>query len=141
MRKVLFLCASLGLSTSCFAGLADMMKIYNDPSIAPKNLACKGDKYCNGFISLAKQWKDIPNNYRYKGEWDIKDYARQGITYDDQGRNIGLHSGFYFRRDQTQDFISGADTYIENTHMTHQDHEGGLAVLLYIEDKNGWAKD
>lgn len=127
-------------STASFAGLPEMMKIYNNPKLAPKIAACKGDVYCNGFIALSKQWKDIPNTYRYQGQYDIKSYARKGVTYDDQGRNIGLYKGFYFQTDRTQDFIEAFD----NMYYKDQDlvnNQGGLAVLLYIEDKNGWAKD
>ncbi|QOW45529.1 MULTISPECIES: hypothetical protein [Acinetobacter] len=127
-------------STASFAGLPEMMKIYNNPKLAPKIAACKGDVYCNGFIALSKQWKDIPNAYRYQGKYDIKSYARKGVTYDNQGRNIGLHMGFYFRTDRTNNFIEGFDSM----HYKDQDlvnNQGGLAVLLYIEDKNGWAKD
>ena len=66
-------------SVSSFAGLPEMMKVYNNPKSAPKIATCKGDIYCNSFIALSKQWKDIPNSYRYKGE-DIKAYAKNGAT-------------------------------------------------------------
>lgn len=140
MRKILALLA-IFISASSFAGLPEMMKIYNNPKSAPKVAACKGDSYCNGFLALSRQWKDIPNSYRYKGEYDIKASARDGITYDEQGRGIGLERGFYFQKDRTQKFIDGAYKYIEVKKQTSLNHEGGLAVLLYIEDKNGWAKD
>lgn len=134
MKKSLFIVCML-FSTGSFAGLPEMMKIYNNPASAPKVAACKGDIYCNGFVSLSKQWQSIPNSYRYNG-FDIKSYARKGVTFDSQGRNIGLHSGFYFQTDRTSDFINGSDSFKGN----NLNIEGGLAVLLYIEDKNGWAK-
>lgn len=140
MKKILALLVILA-STSSFAGLPEMMKVYNNPKSAPKIAACKGDSYCNGFIALSKQWKSIPNSYRYQGEYDIKAYAKDGITYDEQGRGVGLEKGFYFRTDRTQNFLDGAHKYIETKRQTSLNHEGGLAVLLYIEDKNGWAKD
>lgn len=128
------------VSGSSFAGLPEMMKIYNNPKLAPKVVACKGDVYCNGFIALSKQWRSIPDSYRYHG-YNIKASAKSGVTYDDQGRGVGLQNGFYFKTDRTNKFLDGADKYIENKKQTAPDHEGGLAVLLYIEDKNGWAKD
>lgn len=139
MRKILALLAILA-SASSFAGLPEMMKIYNNPKSAPKVVACKGDIYCNSFIALSKQWPNIPNTYRYQG-YDIKADAKSNISYDNQGRGVGLEKGFYFRKDRTINFIEGAHKYIETKKQTSNNHEGGLAVLLYIEDKNGWAKD
>ena len=125
-------------SVSSFAGLPEMMKIYKNPKVAPKVAACKGDIYCNGFIALSKQWKDIPNSYRYQGQFDIKSYAKKGVTYDSEGRNIGLEMGFGLSTDRSHKFIDGLDKYIEAKGHIPDSYEGGLAVLLYIEDKNGW---
>lgn len=138
MKKLIFIACAM-FSTASFAGLPEMMKIYNNPASAPKVAACKGDTYCNGFVALSKQWQSIPNSYRYQG-FDIKSYAKKGVTYDSQGRNVGLHSGFYFRTDKTQKFIDGSDKFVFSKN-NNLNIEGGLAVLLYIEDKNGWAKD
>lgn len=139
MKKLLACLAIMG-STASFAGLPEMMKIYNNPSLAPKVAACKNDKYCNGFIALSKQWQSIPDSYRYKGQYDIKSSAKSGQTWDDQGRNIGLQRGFYFQTDRTNKLIAGFDEKF-STYIPKYNYEGGLAVLLYIEDKNGWAKD
>ncbi|MBJ9907158.1 hypothetical protein PYR74_18420 [Acinetobacter bereziniae] len=138
MKKLLLLSVLSTICVTSFAGLPEMMKIYNNPSSAPKIPACKNDKNCNGFIALSKQWKSIPDSYRYKGQFNIKADAKRGITWDDQGRNVGLQRGFYFNRDQTNALIEGIDK-LNNTSKINI--EGGLAVLLYIEDKNGWAKD
>lgn len=110
--------------------LAELMNIYNNPNLAPKVIACKGDIYCNTFIALSTKWKNIPDSYRYKGSFDIKADAKRGITFDDQGRNIGLQRGFYFYNEQTNRIING----VESLDNIPQDYEGGLAVLLYIED-------
>lgn len=134
--KKLLLAFSVIISTSSFAGLPEMMKIYNNPSLAPKVPACKNNKNCNGFVALSKQWKSIPDSYRYQGQFDIKDYAKKGVTWDNQGRNIGLQRGFYFNTDKTNALIEGVDSLQD---MSKINYEGGLAVLLYIEDKNGWA--
>ena len=99
------------------AGLNDMMRIYKSPQLAPKIAACRGDQYCNGFIALSKQWKEIPNSYRYKGKYDIKATAREGVTYDNNGRNIGLYSGFYFSKERSQKFIDGVEKYKNNLIM------------------------
>ncbi len=118
-----------------------MMKVYRNPSSAPQVSGCKGDMYCNAFIALAGQWKSIPDSYRYKGAYNIKAYAKKGVTYDDQGRNIGLQRGFYFQTEKSQQLIDGMYHYAETKKHVPVNYEGGLAVLLYIEDKNGWAKD
>lgn len=140
MKKI-FLALALALAVSAsssFAGLPEMMKIYNNPSLAPKVKGCSGNVYCNGFIALSKKWNEIPESYRYKGEWNIKSYAKDGVTYDDQGRNIGLQRGFYFYTETSNNLIEGVDKLGT---ISGINYEGGLAVLLYIEDKNGWAKD
>lgn len=41
MKKILALLGILA-STSSFAGLPEMMKVYNNPKSAPKIAACKG---------------------------------------------------------------------------------------------------
>ena len=148
MKKLVFALALAISSTSSFAGLSEMMKVYNNPKSAPKVASCKGDIYCNGFIALSKQWKDIPNSYRYKGEYEIKSYAKKGVSYNNRGSNIGLQSGFYWSTDKSHRFIDSIDTYIDSKgHVPFSDkngsggYEGGLAVLLYIEDKNNWVID
>lgn len=139
--KRMFIALALTISSvSSFAGLPEMMKVYNNPKSAPKIAACKGDIYCNSFIALSKQWKDIPNSYRYKGE-DIKAYAKDGATYDEQGRNIGLESGFFLSTNKAQKMHEGVDKYFEAKGYVTESNQRGLAVLLYIEDKKGWAKD
>lgn len=141
MKKLVLVTAFFAaVSSTSFAGLPEMMKIYNNPKSAPPTSACKGDSYCNGFVALSKQWNNIPDTYRYKGEYDIKAYARKGITFDHQGRNIGLQRGFYFQTDRSNDLIDGADHFVASKNQ-RLNTEAGLAVLLYIEDKNGWAID
>ena len=53
MKKFLTVLAIVG-STSSFAGLSEMMNIYNNPTIAPKYTACQSNLYCNGFTALSK---------------------------------------------------------------------------------------
>lgn len=139
--KIIFLAITLAVSTSSFAGLPEMMKVYNNPKLAPKVKACKGDIYCNGFLALAKQWESIPNSYRYQGEYEIKSYAKRGWTYDGQGRNRGLEMGFGLYKEKSHKFLEGVNIYTETKGYIPDDYEGGWAVLLYIEDKKGWAKD
>ena len=140
MKKILVALALMVSSVSSFAGLPEMMKVYNNPKSAPKIATCKGDIYCNSFIALSKQWKDIPNSYRYKGD-DIKAYAKNGATYDEQGRNIGLESGFVLTTNKAQKMHEGVVKYFEAKGYVTDRNQRGLAVLLYIEDKKGWAKD
>ena len=146
MTKIIISLALTIVSVSSFAGLPEMTKIYKNPKLAPKVAACNGEIYGHGFISLSKQWKDIPNSYRYKGEYDIKAYAKNGVSYDEQGRSIGLEN-FTLYNEQSTKLLGSLDKYIETKgHVPFPDkagnggYEGGLAVILYIEDKNGWAK-
>ena len=90
-----------------------MMGIYNNPKTAPEIKSCRGDINCNAFIALANQWESIPDDYRYRGDYDIKAYAKKGDTYDDQGRNIGLSSGFNLQTDKSLTFVDGVEKYIE----------------------------
>lgn len=139
MKKILVALALTISSVSSFAGLPEMMKVYNSPKSAPKIAGCKGDIYCNGFVALSKQWKDIPDSYRYKGEYEIKSYARKGVTYNSRGNNIGLHKGFYWYTDKSNSFLESIRK--EGKDPKNLNIEGGLAVLLYIEDKNGWTEE
>lgn len=135
-KKASVFLASLLFASPIYANnFETMMNIYNNPKSAPKAKMCKGNAYCNAFVALSKQWQNIPNNYRYKGQYDIKASARKGVTYDSQGRNIGLHSGFSFYAPRSNQIINSAENI---NHLVN--NEGALAVLLYIEDKNGWAE-
>lgn len=134
MKKLLSALLTITASSISFAGLPEMMRIYNSPELAPKVTSCHGDKYCNGFVALSKQWESIPDSYRYHG-FDIKDSARKGITFDEEGRGVGLERGFYFYTDRTADLMSGFQEIMD---VSNFNYEAGLAVLLYIEDKNDW---
>lgn len=130
--KKLLLPLVLIASVNSFAGLPEMIKIYNQPNLAPKVRLCKGNKDCNAFVALSKQWKFIPNNYRYDG-FNIKAQSKDGITWDKQGRNIGLAKGFNLNTEKSNRF---ADMGLELTGDRYYEH--GYAVLLFIEDKNNW---
>lgn len=135
MKKLILLSALSMIGTASFAGLPEMMKVYNNPSSAPKVAACKGNVNCNGFTALAKQWQSIPNNYRYHG-FNIKDQARQGDGY-------GLNKGFSLSKDKSQNLSEAGDAVYYDGGGKGAANERifgqGLVVLLYIEDKNGWA--
>ena len=139
MNKIALGLFSCFISFSSYGSLSDMMKIYNNPGFAPQVKNCDYNGYCNGYVALAKQWNSIPDSYRYMGEYDIKAYAKDGRTFDDQGRNIGLHSGFYLHTERSIKFVEGLDSYKgKGGYLPEPYIERGLAVLLYIEDKNGW---
>lgn len=133
MKKTLAILA-LTISTSSFAGLPEMMKVYNNPKSAPQAAECNRKTQCNAFVALANQWQAIPNNYRYQG-FDIKKQAKQGDGY-------GLNKGFSLATDKSialaeageNTFYSGGSKAATKERIFAQ----GLAVLLYIEDKNGW---
>lgn len=137
MKKIVLFTLLSSLSIPAFANLDNMMKIYHNPQLAPKVKACKNNIKCNAFMALSRQWQSIPNHYRYKGKWEIKSFARKGITWDNQGRNIGLWKGFYW----TEKSVDYFDAALNHLAEPEPHIERGLAVLLYIEDKNGWAPD
>ena len=48
-------------SSSSFAGLPEMMKIYKNRSLAPNTEYCAlTNNNCKAFTALAKQWRSIP---------------------------------------------------------------------------------
>lgn len=77
---------SAAVFTAKADGLPDMMKYYNNTAAAPQTAACKGNAACNSFAALAKQWRSIPQNYRYHG-FNIRQDAAKGDGY-------GLYRGF-----------------------------------------------
>lgn len=137
MVKIIFVIFGLLISSASFADLSVMMKVYNNPNSAPKVTRCHGNITCNGFVALAKQWKDIPIKYRYHG-FDIRQDAKMGDGY-------GLNKGFYLNNDKSINYSEvGNDFFYKNGGASKSDEAifgRGLAVLLYIEDKNGWSKN
>lgn len=114
----------------------DMMRFYNQPDTAPAIAECKGNTLCNAFVALAKQWQAIPSNYRYKG-FDIRQQAAQGDGY-------GLNKGFTLQAAQSIALSEAAEPvfYAGGGKSKAQERifAQGLAVLLYLEDQNGWAR-
>ena len=137
MKKIGLIAILAMASTASFAGLPEMMKIYNNPKSAPKVTQCKGNQNCNAFVALSKQWQAIPNQYRYHG-FNIKQQAKEGDGY-------GLNKGFSLRQDQSYALMEAGDAVFYDAGGKSAAKERifgqGLAVLLYIEDKNGWAND
>lgn len=129
---VLLLC----MSAASHAGLPEMMKIYQNPQLAPPVAKCQKNVHCNAFVALAKQWQAIPDSYRYHG-FNIKKDAKSGDGY-------GLNKGFSTIKDRSNTirdageavFYDGGSKGAANERVFAQ----GLAVILYIEDKNGWAQ-
>lgn len=131
----LFGCIAICISGHVYAGLPEMMKVYKKPSLAPKVAVCKGNTNCNAFTALAKQWQDIPKNYRYHG-LNVRQQALQGDGY-------GLNKGFSLAKDRSNAFQDAGDVIYYDGGSKGKVKEAvfaqGMAVLLYIEDKNGWA--
>lgn len=134
MLKKIVLGICFCATANAYAGLPEMMKIYNNPKSAPKVAVCKGNHHCNAFTALAAQWQDIPKNYRYHG-FDIRKQAAKGDGY-------GLYKGFSLQADQSIE-ISDAGDRVYYDGLSKSKNEStfakGRAVLLYIEDKNHWA--
>lgn len=132
MKKLLAILA-IFITTQSYAGLPEMMKVYNNPTTASKVAKCKGNTNCNAFVALANQWQDIPNNYRYHG-FDIKKQAREGDGY-------GLNKGFTLYTDKSVEYDeAGSETFYWSG-SSEALYGKGKAVLLYIEHKKGWVKD
>ena len=122
--------------TSDKSSYTAMMKLYNQPETAPATAECKGDILCNAFVALAKQWQAIPHNYRYKG-FDIRQQAAQGDGY-------GLNKGYTLNTQRAIALSEASETVFYAGGAKGKDQERifaqGLAVLLYLEDQNGWAR-
>ena len=137
-HKTTKILTALALSAAVFAanadGLPDMMKYYDNTAAAPKTAACKGNATCNSFAALAKQWRSIPQNYRYHG-FNIRQDAAKGDGY-------GLYRGFNLQRERSLELAEAGEEafYAGGAKPRAQERifAQGLAVLLYIEDKNGW---
>lgn len=115
--------------------LSQMMKIYNNPQLAPPVYLCQGDIYCNAFSALSQYWIYIPDDYRYQGEFNIKYQAQIGDGY-------GLNKGFTLSQEQSILLAERGDLAYYNSGGKSPEQEKifaeGLAVLLYIEEINGW---
>ncbi len=115
--------------------LSQMMKIYNNPQLAPPVYLCQGDIYCNAFSALSQYWIYIPDDYRYQGEFNIKYQAQIGDGY-------GLNKGFTLSQEQSILLAERGDLAYYNSGGKSPEQEKifaeGLAVLLYIEEMNGW---
>lgn len=135
MKKFLAI-LTIMCSSSSFAGLPEMMKIYKNPSLAPNTDYCAvTNDNCKAFTALARQWQSIPSSYRYKGEWNIKKYAIEGDAYS-------LNKGFYLYKTRSNELADGGDVYYDFSNPKKEAiYARGLAVIMYIEDKNGWTKD
>lgn len=127
----LLIAASCAIVTSTsYADLNSMQKIYNNPNLAPKIQRCKGNQQCNVFSALSKEWQSIPNNYRLSG-FDIKADARKGDAY-------GLWKGFTLQSDRAVDIAeAGYDVFYKGSKSKADEKlfAQGLAVLLYLDHK------
>lgn len=135
MKKIIALITIIA-SSSGFAGLPEMMRIYNNPSLAPNTDYCAvTNDNCKAFTALAKQWQSIPSNYRYKGKWNIRKDAADGDAY-------GLNRGFYLYKTKSVELRDDSEVYYDFSNPKKAAiFARGLAVIMYIEDKNGWTKD
>lgn len=114
--------------------LSQMMNIYQNPQSAPPVYLCQGDIYCNAFFALSQYWVHIPDSYRYQGEFNIKFSAQIGDAY-------GLNKGFTLKKEQSVLLADSINLYYANSGENSSQEKTlseGLAVLLYIEDMNGW---
>ncbi|QEY24240.1 hypothetical protein [Neisseria animalis] len=129
--KKLILSVMLSVASLSYAAPASMTKYYNNPKLAPKIQQCRGDIYCNAFAALAKQWKNIPNNYRYHG-FNIKKEAAEGNGY-------GLwKGGFVSDTVKGSRLIDAGEPVFYDGGSKNKANEAifarGIAVINYIEN-------
>lgn len=116
-----------------------IMKIYTDVGSNQRIGKCRGNEFCNTFVALSQEWSKIPDNYRYKQTpiLDIKKLAADG-----DGHN--LLKGYTLTVDHSIDLSDAAeDIYYGGGGRPKADEQifaQGVAVLLYIQDVNGWVK-
>lgn len=115
--------------------LSGMMRIYHNPELAPSIQVCQGDVYCNAFSALAQHWVDISDDYRFKNTYNIKYDAEIGDGY-------GLNKGFTLTQEKSIFLSEAGNLAYYNSGKENSAKEKifaeGLAVLLFIEDMNGW---
>lgn len=139
MKKILTLLVCTCLSAQSMAVLPEMMQFFHHPASAPPVPACQGNVSCDAFTALAKQWHAIPSSYRYHG-FDIRQQAKMGDAY-------GLNKGYSLQTERARELAdndashSAYSVYYAGGSKSpayEKIYARGLAVLLYIEDENGW---
>ncbi|MBP3221023.1 MAG: hypothetical protein J6M43_03150 [Neisseriaceae bacterium] len=130
-HKIAALISTNFLALAVYAAPAEMMEYYNNPHSAPKVTECKNNIHCNAFVALSKQWKSIPDNYRYHGSYNIKHDAAVGDGY-------GLNKGFSLCSDKSESLYNAGEEFFYGGGGKGKQKERifaqGMAVLLYIED-------
>ncbi|MFW1858711.1 hypothetical protein [Acinetobacter defluvii] len=131
MKKWFLLLLALTISTPSFA-LIEIMAIYNNPQINVKIPRCKGDINCNTFVSLANSYEGL--------KLAIKNNYPMLLEYADQGEGKKLDDEIWLYRDHSKKILkAGKAIYGKNTNSNDKYiYARGLAVLLFIEQRNGW---
>lgn len=115
---------------------SNIMAVYHKPELAPTTQECYDSELCNAFVAIAQQWHNIPIDYRYQG-FDIRQQAAIGDAH-------GLHKGFTLQNQRSIELAEAGNIFLyQNANMSGQEvhlFAQGLAMLLYIEDQNGWAQ-
>lgn len=133
MKRLILTAAAVLFSSTAFSGLPEMMKIYNNPKSAPAVAACKGSIDCNAFYALSKQINGIPKSYS-KRDSDLVEYAMDNDFYS-------LGKGYDLYGDTSKKYSeAGAKPfyYSKDSKKWGNVYTKGYAVLVYIEDMNGW---
>mgnify|MGYP001556856315 CR=1 FL=1 len=132
----------LGVSINSYANTYELLQIYENPLDAPAVAKCKGNASCNAFVALSKHYDEIPEDYQYQN------YAYIRLMAND-GRADILTEAFRYNTSRSLDLLNSASRFnhakesYENDKAKHPDtytYARGLAVLLYIEDENGWTR-
>lgn len=126
--KAFFKCsvitACLSTATLSHADMNQVMALINDPSSAPTVKRCDGNKNCNAFVALSREWQIIPKGDRlryfiYSG--DLNAMIREGKDLKEQ-KLIDLDDFAYQVFDYHAENFNDRWLYIK-----------GLAVLKYVQ--------
>ena len=116
------------------ADFSTMNKYYTNSNMAPEVQRCQGDKDCNAFYALSKQWRSLPACFetKYGSNCDIKQEAKAGNGY-------GLWKGYSFRHTRSSNLAYTAEDVFYRGGSASPDDERifaeGLAVLHFLDTK------
>ncbi|MEG6547666.1 hypothetical protein V6C59_17545 [Acinetobacter bereziniae] len=131
MKKLFILLSALMISTSSFAFM-EIMALYRNPQISEKIPRCKGNIDCNTFVSLANSYPSL--------KLSIKNNYPALLEYAEQGEGKKLDDEIWLYQDRSKKILkAGKAIYAKNTNPNDKYiYARGLAVLLFIEQRNGW---
>ena len=133
LRVIVGMSCAMAFSMS-HADFSTMNKYYTNSKTAPELKRCRGDKDCNAFYALSKQWHSLPNcfNTSYGPNCYAKKEAKAGNGYS-------LWKGASFRHTRSSNLAYAAeDVFYKGGSASLEDERifaEGLAVLYFLDTK------